>query len=91
MEDGVAIGVQDRLRPVEVRLVTADQEGDVTGGDVVRAAADRGVEHADVPGLRDVARGDGLGRARTAGGVQDEDGAFGHRGKQGTLGWGAGG
>jgi len=83
VEHRVAVRPQYRLDPFDVRLGAAHQERHVAGGDVVRAAAHRGVEHADA--VRRGLGGDGAGGTRAAGGVQDEGRSLGHRLEQAAV------
>nr|WP_245592482.1 hypothetical protein [Actinomadura rifamycini] len=71
MQDRVAVAAQRGPDPRHGVVVAAREHREPPGRDVVRAAADRRVHDPDA--ARGGAPGDGRGRVRIAGGVQDDD------------------
>jgi hypothetical protein len=69
VQDRVAIGGEHRPDTCDGVIGTADEKREGTRGDVVRTAADRGVDDIDARRLD----GDRLYGARASGGVNDEN------------------
>jgi hypothetical protein len=80
VQDGVGVAGQRGADLLESGRGAAGEQGEAGGRDVVRAAADRGVDNRDPE--RGGASGDVLGGARAPGGVDHQDGALRHRVEQ---------